>query len=264
MGYGLQVEAAGLDGNAGDILIDSDQPYSSLGIKSFSNSTSLTTSSSAGQLNWGTNQSPDYKVFYTQNYPSGISGMDLFFVRIPKSGFVMRRLGLSNQNFNDQFVHHGTSTNYSYREMDVMAGVNIDNWNSGYGLNVYKDTYTGTTPQQSDLVFSSQQEAGINIVAVGAFKDLGASYRHEITVNSTDPHYVLMNGSSFNLGIWTTTAVIMGYEYQYQGTTDTLNKIYVWAANILSYGVFNKIALSGYESGRECSYMVIKITGENN
>jgi hypothetical protein len=261
MGYGMEVEAAGLDGNAGDIIIDSDQPYSSLGIKSFNNSTSLTTTTSAGQLNWSGNwNSPDIRVFYSQNYPSGVANMDLFFVRLPKSGFVMRELSLSSVNFADKFVHYGTSTNYSYREMDVMSGVTINNWNSGYGLNVYKDTYTGT-PQQSDLVFSSQQEAGINIVAVGNFMDLGASYRHEITVNSTEPHYVLMNGSSFNYGLMT-SATIMGYEFEYQGTTDTLNKIYVWASTILSYGVFNKIALTGYESGRNSSYMVIKITGE--
>jgi len=259
-GYGLQVEAAGIGNNPGDIIIDSNQPYSSLGIKSFNNSTSLTTTTSGGQLNWGTNQSPDYRVFYSQNYPSGVSGMDLFFVRLPKSGFVMRELSLSSVNFADKFVHYGNSTNYSYRKMDVMSGVTINNWNSGYGLNIFKDSYSGTA-QQCDLVFSSQQEAGINIVAVGNFLDLGASYRHEITVNSTDPHYVLMNGSSFNFGFFT-SANVMGYEFEYQGTTDTLNKIYVWAATILSTGVFNKTALSGFASGRNSSYMVIKITGE--
>jgi len=255
MGYGIQVE-----NGDGDFIIDSDQPYSSFGILS-SGSASITTTTAAGTFATAP-VSPLNSLYHQQNFPSQISGTDLFFVKLPKDGFVGEQAGISRLfNSTHKWVHGSSasspSTTYAWKEIDVMshASMNIPNWNSEYGLNVFKD-YTTTAPQQSDLIFSSVAEQGINIVAVGSFKDITDSNQRftTVTVNSDEPHYVLVNGSSYDFGIGFLYSSVQGYYFTYS-SEDTLQKIDIYATGVHYLG-FSTI------TGRTDTWMIIKVRGD--
>jgi len=259
MGYGLQVE-----NGDNDLIIDSDQPYSSFGILS-SGSASITNAAGTGAgafTNSPSSTAPLNTSYYHQPFPSQITGTDLLFVKLPKDGWVSEQSGLARFfNSTHKWVHGSSassqSTTYAWKEINVMSHANmtIANWNSTYGLNVFKE-YTTTAPQQSDLIFSSVAEQGISIVAVGTYKDITDANSNKITVtlNSSDPHYVLVNGSIFNFGIGFVYSSMMGYYFTYS-STDTLQKIDIYATGIGTWGFTNI-------TGSTDTWMIIKVTGD--
>lgn len=259
MGYGLQVE-----NGDNDLIIDSEQPYSSFGILSSGTGT-LNSSGTpvVAHQNIPTSYAPLNRSFYRQNYPTQITGNDMFFVKLAADGWVAEELGLNSLfGSSHKWIHGGpTAGTYAYKEIDVMShsSMTIPNWNSTYGLNVFKE-YTGT-PQQSDLIFSSVAEQGLNIVAVGTYKDLANSNQtfQTITINSTDPHYVLVNGSGTYPGALTYVQH-MGYWFTYStSNTDLLTSITVYALNSRGWG--NPQPLSTWQQGQYNSWMILKITG---
>jgi len=255
MGYGLQVE-----NNNNELIIDSDEPYSSFGILS-QGSASLSTSNSIITFS-NTSAAPLNGTLYRQSFPSGVSGNDLFFVHIPNNGFVAEEGGVSQllsgtHNWVHQFVSGG-STTYKYKEMNVMSHANmtIQDWDSGYGLTVFKE-YTGT-PQQTDLIFSSVLEQGVNIVACGTFRDISNANQTftTVTVNSSDPHYVLINGSEHTLGIFQ-YSLARGYYFTYSGSV--LESIKIYAAQISTWGL---LTVPSTFDALDQSWMIIKVRGD--
>ena len=260
MGYGLQVENADQD-----FIIDSTQPYSSFGILS-SGSSSLTTATGAEVGTFNNNQwvdiSPLNGTYYTQNFPSQITGTDLFFIKLPKDGFVGELTGANSfYSSAHKWVHQSSasspSTTYAWKEINTMAhaNMNITDWNSSYGLNVFKE-YSGTA-QQSDLIFSSQAEIGISIVAVGSYSDITSANQrfNTVNINSSDPHYFFVNGSTFNrcFTSWL-FAGINGYYFTYSSAT-TLQKIDIYTTGIGNAGFVTT-------SGSTDTWMIIKVTGD--
>lgn len=256
MGYGLQVE-----NNNNEFIIDSDEPYSSFGILS-QGSASLSTSNSIITFS-NTSAAPLNGTLYRQSFPSGVSGNDLFFVNIPNNGFVAEEGGVGQLlNGTHTWVHQfvsGGSTTYKYKEMNVMSHANmtIQDWDSGYGLTVFKE-YTGT-PQQTDLIFSSVLDQGVNIVACGTFRDIANANQTftTVTVNSSDPHYVLINGSEHTLGIWQ-YSLARGYYFTYSSSS-VLASIKVYAAQISSWGL---LTVPSTFDALDQSWMIIKVKGD--
>lgn len=187
---------------------------------------------------------------YPVNFPTGIDATNLFFVQPTASIFV------SEFHFNTvtrQIYRSGTS-GLDWIEAGNTQGNFSSGFDTGYGLNVFDGTGTAA----ADLLFSSNTSQSIDIVAVGAYADLGANTSLQININSSTPHYVLINGSHygfFNVVGFGSFENKRGYEYTYaaDGTTISNIKIISTQASYLTSGTV--------PAGGDMAYMIIKLRG---
>tara|TARA_B100000214_G_scaffold373887_1_gene355237 strand:+ start:1919 stop:2602 length:684 start_codon:yes stop_codon:yes gene_type:complete len=189
---------------------------------------------------------------YPVNFPTGIDVTDLFFVRPTSNIFV------------SEFVFGGTRKIYrsgtsalDWLEADNTQGNFSSGFDTGYGLNVFDGTGTAA----SDLLFSSNTAQSLDIVSVGSYSDLGSNTELQININSSTPHYVLLNGSLFGsasitgyLGSGGTIERKRGYEYYYSSGT---NLSYIKIISTFAYP-----GSAGLQpGGGQMAYMIVKLRG---
>tara|TARA_B100000131_G_scaffold315962_2_gene355286 strand:+ start:1344 stop:2018 length:675 start_codon:yes stop_codon:yes gene_type:complete len=151
------------------------------------------------------------------NYPSGVVFGDLFFVRLPSTGFVAENLFTSGT----RSVYSTVSTGKNWLKAEVMAG-NVSGHTSGYGLNVFNTSGEGA----SNLLFSSVPGDSLDVVAVGTYGSIGAGVTSKTyTINSSEPHYVLIPGSYYfawagaSSPVYVPSGVVKkGYTFNYTST----------------------------------------------
>ena len=190
---------------------------------------------------------------YPVNFPTGIDVTDLLFVQPEANIFVSESYYNGSQR---QIYRSGTST-LNWIQADNTQGNFSSGFDTGYGLNVFDGTGTAA----SDLLFSSNTSQSIDIVAVGAYADLGSNTELQININSNEAHYVLINGSHF--GSFTAAPgspyaqsflYQRGYEYYYSsGNNLSYIKIVSKTANPFTSGVA--------PGGGDMAYMIIKLRG---
>ena len=183
-------------------------------------------------------------------YPSGITTSHLFFARIAGDGFIGEHFySTSNSdNEDDRQVFTDYSSSVQWLKADKTIG-NVSGFEDEYGLNVFDGTGTGA----SDLLFSTNTSTAIDIVAVGDYDSLATNNwtSKRYLIGSTEPHYVLINGSLYlksNIPFVGWIVVTNGYEFSYTGTT-------------LDYiDILSKVVLPGWTNtiGGGSSYMIIK------
>tara|TARA_B100000927_G_C16335252_1_gene416986 strand:- start:109 stop:786 length:678 start_codon:yes stop_codon:yes gene_type:complete len=187
----------------------------------------------------------------TVNFPTGIDVTDLFFVR-PTSNIFIAESAISGSR---QIYRSGTSV-LDWFEADNTLGNFSSGFDTGYGLNVFDGTGTAA----SDLLFSSNTAQSLDIVAVGSYSDLGSNTELQININSSTPHYGLLNGSLFGSGTVTgylggggTIERKRGYEYSYSGSTLSYIKI---------VSTFAYPGSNGFQpGGGDMAYMIVKLRG---
>jgi hypothetical protein len=182
------------------------------------------------------------------DWPSSIYISDLFFVRLPGSGFVAN-------NFIAEYVNETRQiyTTYTASQQWLEAArttSNVSGFADGYGLNVFD----GSGVAESNLLFTTNTPTALDIVEVGTYDELliANNTSKNITINSTEPHYVLMNGTfRLHLDIYAVGQFELknGYQFNYSGTT--LNSI----------DIESKLIMPGYTPviGGDATYMIIKL-----
>jgi len=180
------------------------------------------------------------------DWPSGITVSDLFFMRLPGSGFV------SNNFLADGTGTRQVYTNYTASQQWLEAArttSNVSGFAGGYGLNVFD----GSGVAESNLLFTTNATTALDIVTVGTYEDLVTENNtiKTISINSTEPHYVLINGSfRLYLDIYSVGQfeVRNGYQFNYSGTT--LTSIDIESRLVGTYTT---------PIGGDTSYMIVKL-----
>jgi len=167
------------------------------------------------------------------DYPGSITIGDLFFVRLPGSGFIAENYYSGSGT---RKIYTTYTSSQQWIKLDKTTS-NVSSHTSGYGLNVF-DATGGATPDASDLLFSTNTTTSVDIAAIGSWSDMEDDNLTEVVYTcpaqwSQTNHYVLLNGTFYTTGSTQnplgggdiTYTVKMGYEFNYSNNTLTNIKI---------------------------------------
>jgi hypothetical protein len=156
------------------------------------------------------------------------------FVRRTASGFISEDGGYSGSG---RAIYASANGSLTWFEAKAINASSIPNHDSGYGLNVFDGGGTAA----ANLLFSTNVQNAVEVVAIGDFVLPGSTYIKDIPIiDQTEPHYILIT-STFRFRFITTAIPELGmqatdfenfrgYEYIYSGSN--LTKIRIWNAII--------------------------------
>ena len=180
------------------------------------------------------------------DWPSGITVSDLFFIKLPGSGFVANNFEASGSGTRQVYTTYTDSQ--QWLEADRTTSNVGTGFDDGYGLNVFD----GSGVAESNLLFTTNATTALDIVTVGTYEELLTANNtiKTISINSTEPHYVLMNGSfRLHLDIYSVGQfeIKNGYQFNYSGTTLT------------SIDIESRVVGTNAAVGGDTSYMIVKL-----
>ena len=161
------------------------------------------------------------------------------FVHRTASGYIGHEFtsgGTGNVEANKN-IWATTGGTVNWMEIAPTSAAGITAFNSGYGLNVFDGLGTSTT----NLLFTSAAANSLEITNVGYFNPSASALYTDIGINSTVPHYVLLNTSSRILFAggggpagFVQQHQLECYEYIYSGSTLQTIRLHSQRINLIN------------------------------
>jgi hypothetical protein len=271
--FNIVVKSAG---NVGVNITNAGSGYTSAPTVSFSAPTSGTTATGTAAVSGGaitsitiTNPGSGYSSAPSVSFSGGggsgaaataslATAGDVFLSEIvvadAGSGFVVDRV----ITIPDHTVGNGGAADFTFvvASKDSNGAITGLKTLSQTPANRTPGTYNGVVPNYpSDVgrvVFSTRISTNVDIISVGSFADVGTNTSINIAINDTGNYYVLIPGTTYaSYSGWPlgTTQVEVGYQYNYSGTTTTLNSI----------DIYRSINGTAYTTTGNQAYMIIKL-----